>query len=375
MTDVKVLIVGAGWAGATVCEMLERNGIKSEIFETTDKVGGHSRSEIINGIIYEPNGPHIFHTSNEMVNKFVNQYGMNRKFKHQVETRIYPESLKGESKLVSWPPQVEELMNFEEWGSIKEELNSLPKLINKENFETYAISIMGATLYSLFIEGYTYKQWGVEGSKLSSEFAPKRIDLRNDGNKNLFNDTYEYFHPNGSGEIIEKILENKLINLNSKINIDNLEELSSHYDHIVITAPLDDFLNKKEKLPWRGIKSEPMYFENENFNTESYQINHPSLNEEFTRTIETKHASGQNINGTVVCKEYSFPDIRHYPILGKDGKSKKYNDELKNEIITLNDSKNKIHFCGRLANYQYINQDQAIEQGMQTAKDIINFYR
>ena len=118
-----------------------------------------------------------------------------------------------------------------------------------------------------------------------------------------------------------------------------------------------------------------MYFENENFNTESYQINHPSLNEEFTRTIETKHASGQNINGTVVCKEYSFPDIRRYPILGKDGKSKKYNDELKNEIITLNDSKNKIHFCGRLANYQYINQDQAIEQGMQTAKDIINFYR
>ena len=74
--------------------MLERNGIKSEIFEASDKVGGHSRSEIINGIIYEPNGPHIFHTSNEKVNKFVNHYGMNREFKHQVKTRIYPKSLK-----------------------------------------------------------------------------------------------------------------------------------------------------------------------------------------------------------------------------------------------------------------------------------------
>ena len=31
----------------------------------------------------------------------------------------------------------------------------------------------------------------------------------------------------------------------------------------------------------------------------------------------------------------------------------------------------KVEFCGRLANYQYINQDQAIEQGFETADKII----
>jgi len=40
-------------------------------------------------------------------------------------------------------------------------------------------------------------------------------------------------------------------------------------------------------------------------------------------------------------------------------------------ILEINASQNEIHFCGRLANYQYINQDQAIEQGMQTAKNIL----
>ena len=44
--------------------------INSEIFETKNVVGGHSRSEKINDVIYEPNGPHIFHTSNEIVNNF-----------------------------------------------------------------------------------------------------------------------------------------------------------------------------------------------------------------------------------------------------------------------------------------------------------------
>lgn len=51
-------------------------------------VGGHSRSEILNNIIYEPNGPHIFHTFIERVNKFVVKFDMSRKFKHQIKSRI-----------------------------------------------------------------------------------------------------------------------------------------------------------------------------------------------------------------------------------------------------------------------------------------------
>ena len=47
---------------------------------------------------------------------------------------------------------------------------------------------------------------------LSAEFAPKRIDLRDDGNKNIFKDKWEYFHPEGSGEIIENILSNAIVN-------------------------------------------------------------------------------------------------------------------------------------------------------------------
>lgn len=364
-----VLIIGAGWAGVTVAEMLQRSGVSSEIIEGSNKIGGHSRSEKINGVIYEPNGPHIFHTSNPKVNNFVTSFGMTRKFKHEVKTRIYPVSLGGESILVSWPPQVDELKQLAEWRSIENELNALPIVIDQNNFETYAISIMGPTLYSLFIEGYTLKQWGTEAKNLSSEFAPKRIDLRKDGNKALFNDEWEYFHPGGSGEIIEKIAKNKSITFDTKMDINSLLEVEKNYDYIVITAPLDDFLNTENSLPWRGIKSVPEIY-SENTVTEAYQINHPSLVEEYTRTVETKHASGQEIEGTIVCKEYSFPNIRHYPILTNDGDSKNKNKQLKSQISNMFNPK-KVEFCGRLANYQYINQDQAIEQGFETADKII----
>jgi UDP-galactopyranose mutase len=369
---VKALIIGSGWAGASCNYMLKKHNIESHLFELKKVVGGHSRSEKIDNVIYEPNGPHIFHTSNKEVNDFVTKFGMKRKYSHQVKTRIYPPSLKGSSILLSWPPQISELEELREWDIIKNQLDNLPKKINKKNFQDYAVSIMGSMLYELFIEGYTIKQWGMDPSELSSDFAPKRIDLRTDGNKNLFKDKWEYFHPEGSGAIIEKILSKEQINFESKITINNIHEYSKNYDLVVMTSALDLFLDLDKVLEWRGIKSEPEFFDTQNLEdkiTEAYQINHPSMNESYTRTVETKHASDQSIKGSVVCKEYPVDNLRHYPILSKDNVNTQTNKNYKKQIVENLDL--PVYFCGRLANYQYINQDEAILQGFNTAKEIL----
>ena len=49
------------------------------------------------------------------------------------------------------------------------------------------------------------------------------------------------------------------------------------------------------------------------------------------------------------------------------------NKNLKDEIIKT--SRLPIYFCGRLANYQYINQDEAILQGFECAKKIIRDFK
>ena len=373
---MNVMIIGSGWAGASAHHQLKTMNINSVIFETKNVVGGHSRSEKINDVIYEPNGPHIFHTSNEIVNNFVNQFGMTRKYSHQIKSRIYPKSMKGDSILLSWPPQVSELKQLDEWKHIENELNNLPDVKNKNNFQDYAISIMGKTLYELFIEGYTIKQWGKEPKNLSAEFAPKRIDLRDDGNKNIFKDKWEYFHPEGSGKIIENILSDAIVNFENEITINNIDLHKKNFDAVVMTSSLDLFLDHNEKLEWRGIESKAEFYptsSDEEKLTEAYQINHPSLNDEFTRTIETKHASGQLVSGTVVCKEYPVSGLRHYPVLNKDDSNTKLNNKLK-EIINKSLSL-PVFFCGRLANYQYINQDEAILQGFSAAKKLRSHFK
>ena len=51
----------------------------------------------------------------------------------------------------------------------------LPSEPSGKNFEEYVISMMGPTLYELFIKLYTIKQCGYNLKELSSEFETKRI--------------------------------------------------------------------------------------------------------------------------------------------------------------------------------------------------------
>ena len=201
----KYLIVGAGWSGATIAKLLSDAGNDVQILEKENYIGGHSSSFLHKDVIWEPFGAHIFHTNNERVAKFVQEHGMTRKYEHKVLTKF---TLNDEEFLLSWPPQVEELKTLPNWKLIKQELETLPSKPTGKNFEDYVISMMGPTLYELFIKGYSIKQWGDNLKELSSAFAPKRIELRSDGYRRLFSDKYEFFHPEGASPIIKNVVKN-----------------------------------------------------------------------------------------------------------------------------------------------------------------------
>lgn len=363
----KVLVIGAGWAGASAANILKQNNYEVLVVEKDNEVGGHSRSGTIKNVIWEPYGAHIFHTSNEKVASFVNKHGLNRNYEHKVITKLM---IDGEYKTFSWPPQIDELKTLKEWDKINQELSELPSEPYGDNFVDYIVSMMGKTLYELFIEGYSIKQWGDELNGLSSRFAPKRIELRNDGYKRLFRDKYEYFPENGVSPIIENILKDIDIAYSKEINIENIYDISNEFDFVILTCPLDAFLNKNT-LKWKGIKLDPKYFETDESSTisDSYVVNYPGLEVPFTRTIETKHATQQKVRGSIVAEEYPGSDDRHYPIPTPENIYEKENESLKNEISKT--FKHNIIFAGRLANYKYINQDYAILEGFKAAEMIL----
>ena len=103
--------------------------------------------------------------------------------------------------------------------------------------------------------------------------------------------------------------------------------------------------------------------------TASYVVNHPDPRYPYTRTVETKHATGQEVLGTVVSEEYPGASARHYPVPAADHRYEQQNEVMKDLIRQR--SPVPVYFCGRLANYQYIDQDIAIRQGVACAEDIL----
>ncbi len=363
-------MVGAGWAGAVCARELHDGGHRVEVFEASGVVGGHARAEVLDGVVYEPNGAHIFHTSDARVAAYVQRFGMTRAYEHAVVTEVYLHD-DAEPVLLSWPPQVEELRQLDIWPAIERELAALPAEPAGEDFESYVQSMMGPTLYRLFVEGYTIKQWGRPPSELSSRFAPKRVELRRDGYRRLFRDPWELFPERGVNSVVEAVLDPVAVTFDAAVGVADLEGWDRRFDAVAVTAPLDDFVGRPGELEWRGISMRATLHRTDTETgtvTPAYVVNRPSLRVPYTRTIETKHATGQRIAATVVCEEYPGSPARHYPVATVDGCHERRNLELKAEIASA--SPVPVDFCGRLANYQYVNQDEAIAQGMACAERI-----
>ena len=366
----RVAVIGAGWSGAAAARQLHDGGVAVEVFEASEVVGGHSRAELLNGVLYEPNGPHVFHTSSARVAEFVHRFGLTRPYAHRPLTAV---RIDGEPRHFSWPLQLRELETLPQWDRIRRELDGRPAEACTSDFEAYCVSLMGETLYRLFIYHYTVKQWGVEPRVLAAEMAVRRVHLRVDGDRRLHRDAWEHFPPEGVNAVIEAVLRGIPVHLKTEIHLAQLRDrLHPSFDAAVVTAPLDAFAGEGAALPWRGIRVIARYHQTEDVHatvTRAYTVNQPDADVPFTRTVETKHASGQVVRGTVVCEEHPGYPAKHYPVPTAERVHERRNLEL--QAFIRRESPVPVVFCGRLANYQYINQDEAILQGLRVADELL----
>jgi UDP-galactopyranose mutase len=357
--DRTCVIAGAGITGAAAAWALRRAGWRVTVYEAQPLVGGQLRGAFIGGVPYEPHGPHIFHTGSREAYELVAAHCDLNSYQHRVVTVAGPSRYR-----LTWPLQRGELEALPEWPRIGDELDGLPAEPSRASFEAYATGIMGATLYEWCCYGYTVKQWGTEPRLLSAGFAPKRLDLRDDGDRRMFRDPYQGWCEGGWHTLVENLLKGIDLELGRAVTLADLPEAGAY----VITAPLDEFLGAAP-LPWRGVRTEFTYRPDvAGDQLPAAVVNEPHPDIPWTRMVETRQMSGKAPPcGSVTGREYPGAPAKHYPVDDVAGENRARHRDLADRVHReLPDAV----LAGRLANYVYIDIDQAVMQGLNAARKI-----
>ena len=355
------LIVGSGFYGSICAYELTKAGKKVLVIDNRDHIGGNCYTKNRDGINVHEYGPHIFHTSNEEVWNWINQFV---KFNNYINTPVA--NYKGE--IYSLPFNMWTFNKL--WGvttpeEAKKKIEEQSLMLNGEptNLEEQAISLVGLDVYEKLIKHYTAKQWRKDPEFLPKEII-KRLPVRFTYDNNYFNDRYQGIPIGGYTQIFEKLLEG----VDVMLNCDYFKDYLPEFDKMIYTGPIDKFFDYAfGELEYKTTK-----FNHIKIDTENYQgsaiMNYTDKDTEYTRTIEHKHFEKDNkTDSTWVTWEYPTEydpqkTEPYYPV-NDDENNKKYQ-----KYKLAADGLENIHFGGRLAEYKYYDMHQVIESALNYIK-------
>jgi len=357
------IIVGAGFFGSICAYELTKAGYKCLILEKRNHIGGNCYTSNRDGINVHDYGPHIFHTSNEEVWQWINQFVTFNNF-----TLRPVANYKGE--IYSLPFNMwtfSKLWNITHPDQAKRIIEEQSKEINEPtNLEEQAIKLVGKDVYEKLIKGYTAKQWKKDPKKLPKEII-KRLPVRFNYDNNYFNDKYQGIPIGGYTQIFEKLLNG----IDIKLGVDYFKDKLPKHTKVIYTGPIDKFYNYQfGELEYKTTMFEHKRLENNNYQG-IVMMNYTDIETPFTRVIEHKHF--ENIQSDVTWITFEYP-IEYkaeltepmYPVndLENNLKYQKYKE--------LADQEKNIIFGGRLAEYKYYDMHQVIESALNFIKKEIN---
>ncbi|MDG2979010.1 UDP-galactopyranose mutase [Latilactobacillus curvatus] len=362
------LVVGSGLFGSTFAYEAAKRGNHVKVIEKRDHIAGNIYTKEIDGIQVHQYGAHIFHTSNKEIWEYINQFAEFNRY-----TNSPVANYKGE--IYNLPFNMNTFNKL--WG-VATPAEAAAKIAEQrkvlgdkapENLEEQAISLIGTDIYQKLIKGYTEKQWGQKATELPS-FIIRRLPVRLTYDNNYFNDTYQGIPIGGYTQIIEKMLDNDLIDVETGVDFfDKKQEYIDQYDKVIFTGMIDQFFNYQlGELEYRSLR-----FETEEMDVDNYQgnavVNYTDAETPYTRVIEHKHfefGKGDK-NKTIVTKEYpanwSRGDEPYYPI------NNDKNNRLYKAYRDLSSTEPKVVFGGRLGQYRYYDMHQVIHAALQVVKD------
>lgn len=351
-----LIIGGAGLFGLTIAEQAASAGFSVKIIELQDKIGGNVASHIDEQTNVEVHtyGSHIFHTDNENVWAYVNQFTDFVPYAHRVRTTIANGSV---------IPLPFTLASYSAYFNKAFTPDLMRKLVatfpyGTHNFEDVAIASIGEDLYNAVVKGYTQKQWGRNPKDLPA-MVIKRLPIRYNWNDGYFTDKYQGLPTCGYQTWMERMIDNPLISVELSQDI-----MKAKIDApLVYTGQLDAYFGYKfGRLGWRSVDLVTEYP-----TTNDYQgcavMNYGDADIPYTRIHEYKHYRLDKVSrGTIIHKEYARdtqPDeVGAYPV--NADQDRVMLEQYRKAASELNG----VWLGGRLGSYKYIDMHAAIASAL-----------
>lgn len=356
------LIVGAGFFGATCARELADAGKRVLVVEKRHHVGGMAATTVVDGITTQRHGGHIFHTNSRAVWEFVRRFGEWREYSHHVKATYG-------DKVFSFPINLMTLQQI--WGEALTPAEARVRLASYKNGRSdesvrdWCLNHIGPELYEMFIEGYTWKQWGRDPASLPASIV-RRLPLRLTWNDEYYDAQFQAMPVSGYSAIVKALLAGITLVLGEDF-CGRRTFWERQAPRVIYTGPLDALFGYQAgHLEYRSLR-----FETERIEAPDFQgcatMNYTDRAVPHTRIMEWRHFyPAPHVAHTMITRE--FPEAHepgreaYYPV------NDTRNTGLHGLYEQLAGQAKNLRWGGRMASYRYLDMDQTIAAARQLVR-------
>lgn len=369
MTD-RLLVVGAGFAGAVHARLLAEAGYKIDVIDARPHIAGNCFDHHDeNGIRVHRYGPHLFHTNNEKVVEWIKKFGEFVSYEHRVRAQL------PDGRFTPLPINLETCnmvfgTHLTDAPGMKAYLQSIAEPIDHPaNAAQYLHSQIGPVLTDLFFRPYTRKMWQIDLEDMDASVV-KRIPLRFDHEDRYFpNDRFQIMPRDGYTALFTRIFDHPGISVRTNVAFDKAME--GDYAHVFNSMPIDEYFeNTLGELPYRSIRFHHHTIpagEERGWSVTNYTDTGPYTRETWWHLIPHHliHETGRRtLTREEPCDYKDNNRERYYPVKTADGRYQ----ALYKQYQALAEPLAHMTFIGRCGTYQYLDMDQVINQSLISAQ-------
>ncbi|MDA3962929.1 MAG: NAD(P)-binding protein [Planctomycetota bacterium] len=366
----RVLVVGAGFAGAVVArELADHGDYQVDVIDIRAHIAGNcfDPRDPASGLRIHRYGPHIFHTSDQGVVDYLSRFTEWLPYQHRVQAYVagvghVPVPINRTTLNTLYG------LNLADEAAVRAFLDTVRQPIAEHTSALdVALNAFGAELTELFFARYTRKMWGLGLEDLPAEVL-RRLPIRYDDSDGYFADRFQAMPAEGYEGLFQRLLDHEAI----RVHLGTADDPSRHgeYHHVFTSAPIDVFFDEIHgPLPYRSIQFETR-------SVPGHQQPVPTVNftddGPYTRETDWRlypGCAGHNDSAVVLTRERpcSYQDNnfeRFYPVKTVDGAPQQRYAQYQ----ALASQRNDISFIGRCGQYRYYDMHQVVANSRMIAQ-------